>query len=107
MLKNYDKQGFSEADVQIALCIALGKAGYQYKAEVKISSKELNGDRGCRFDVVVYKDNKPIAVVEVKKGHNKVKGEPKKCNYYRKVTGLPVLHCAGYEGIEEVLGGLL
>lgn len=105
MLKDYDEQGFSEFDVQIALCIALGKAGYQYKTEVKLSSKELSGNRGCRFDVVVYENNKPIAVIEVKKAHRK--REPKKCNYYRKVTGLPVLHCGGYEGIKEVLGGLL
>ena len=107
MLSNFDKQGTSECDVQVRLCMALSKAGYQWKTEVKLSSKELDGARGCRFDVVVYEDNKPIAIVEVKKEHNRARVEPKKCNYYRKVTGLPVLHCAGYEGIEEVLGGLL
>jgi hypothetical protein len=104
VLSTYTNQATSECDIQVALCMALAEKGFQWKTEVKLTS---NFSRGCRFDVVVYKDDNPIAVVEVKKNVKRTGQEPSKLGYYRKMSGLPVLLCAGKKGIEEVLGGLL
>ena len=104
MLPTYTNQATSECDTQVALCMALTENGFQWKTEVKLTS---SFSRGCRFDVVVYKDDNPIAVVEVKKNVKRNGQEPVKLDYYRKMSGLPVLLCAGEKGIEEVLGGLL
>ena len=88
----------SEADVVFELCKQLESIGVQVKQEVKL---KLPGFRGCRFDVVCYKNNKAFAIIEAKRTNGS--RAYKKLEYYKDATGLPVLLCGGMSGIGDTI----
>jgi hypothetical protein len=102
LTKALDKQ--TENDVTIPLCYNLILNSIQFKTEVKLPKALVKG-RGCRFDIVVYKDNTPVCIIEVKRlegGKASVQAE-----YYTKVTGLPTIVCGGLSQIEETINSVL
>jgi len=94
----------SETDVSVVLFQKLREAGFVFKTEVKIPKSVLGNKRGCRFDVVVYKDTTPIAIVEVKRlAESRAKVQEA---YYKSVTGLPVFMCKGFNDVDRVVKAL-
>lgn len=82
----------SEFEYQAEAMTMLRNAGYEVRGEV--SYKPLN-QRGARFDLLVMKNGKPALIIELKNSSKNKNVEPKKCSYYRQITGLPVIFLKG------------
>ena len=98
LIKALEKQ--TEADVSVLLYNELIYNSIQFKAEVKLP-KSIVGGRGCRFDVLVYKNNEPLCIIEIKRleqGKAFVQSR-----YYTQVTGLPVFVCGGKTSVDKVV----
>lgn len=94
----------SEANVQAELYMALKCEGIQCELEYKIRRPN---ERGARLDVIIIKDGKIPAIIEVK-NHlvpEKTKAEWHTKSQYKRYSryGVPVLICPAMEYIADVV----
>lgn len=97
----------SEFEVQASLYNALKNAGLDVRGEVKVKGRPEYGInyRGARFDLVVYRDQVPVILIEVKKSQN-AKSNTNQLTRYRK-WGYRVMVCAGMDNVARTIGFVL
>jgi len=95
----------SEFDIQATLYNELKLVnGLEVFGEFKVLGGKIGSSvrkQLCRFDLIVFKNKKPLVIIEVKRG-NRNKGIRKQLDSYRKF-GIPVLVCKKMKGIKYIL----
>ena len=97
----------SESEIQYMIFGALRKMGIDARAEV------FSKDKKSRFDIVIFKEQKPIGIIEVKKRakafkrNKNVKHDGVGENNHQKVKysqfNLPLRYCLGMKNVIDTL----
>jgi len=82
----------TEFEIQAELYLKMRGLGIDVKGELKISKKQT-GTRGSIFDLVIFKERKAVAIVEVKKRYRGLGagGTIQEAKY--KEFGIPLIYC--------------
>lgn len=99
----------TEFDVQHSLCSRLehlcrmADDGTEVKSEVTVSCDKIK----ARFDLMIFRAQKPVCAIEVKRsGNHKTEHSEtqlKKYNMFKRVTGIPVIYCEGMDEVDFVV----
>ncbi len=106
----------TEFDVQMDLYLDIGAlcADLDNGSEVKSEVSAFYDKIKCRFDLVVFKGQKPVCAIEVKRW-KQYDTDPQSPAFKQKMkyklfsegSGIPVLYCKGVEEIEKVHAAVL
>lgn len=101
-MKFVPNRKLNEANPKFELCHQLRLLKMDFALEYKVSKRELFGERGCVFDIVIIKDNNIVGIVECKSGWKKRKTDINQIRRYEQF-GIPVCLMVGEEDIPQAI----
>jgi type I site-specific restriction endonuclease len=108
MIIDYPKNNYkSEFEIQSDIYQKLKSLGFDVRGEVRWRDKSYSsGFKQCSFDLVIFKDKKAIAIIEVK--NNKKKIINKKSRQFIKYSqfNIPLFYSFSLNDVDDIINKL-
>ena len=83
----------SEVDIACDLVFGIRQLSSNVRCYCELKARLASQRRGSRFDLVVFEDDKPLVIIEIKKTRRANRNTKQLFKY--RMFGLPVILCAG------------